>query len=187
HFSTALSRVFGSALNGTVRDRPELAEEVQPLEATLDPVAVRGGEGLIRELFAPLGYAVEVTRHPLDPAFPEWGEGPCHRIALRAETTVTALLRHLYVLVPVLDDDKHYWVGDDEIAKLLAKAGDWLGEHPMRDAITHRYLARQRSLTRRALALFDDGAEATDEAAGDVAEAQIERPVRLDDARRTAV
>lgn len=186
HFSTALSRVFGSALNGTVRHRPELADAVQPLEAVLDPIAIRGGGRLVRDLFEPLGYAVEVTRHPLDPAFPEWGEGPCHRVVLRAETTVTTLLRHLYVLVPVLDDDKHYWVGDDEVRKLLAKGEDWLPEHPMRDAITHRYLARQRSLTRQALALMDDG-PAVDDAASDAAEEKIEKPVRLDDARRHAV
>jgi len=187
HFSTALSRVFGSALNGTARHRPELADEVQPLEAVLDPVAVRGGGRLVHDLFEPLGYTVEITRHPLDPRFPEWGEGAGHRIVLRAETTVARLLRHLYVLVPVLDDDKHYWVGEAEIRKLVDKGADWLGDHPMKAAIAQRYLAHQRTLSRQALDILAEDDPPADDAVSDAAEAQIERPVRLDDARRAAV
>lgn len=185
HFSTALARVLGSALNG--RGDPERVATEMPLEAALDPVAIRGGGRLVAELFEPLGYSVEVSRHPLDPQFPEWGEGPSHRIVLRATTTVTTVLRHLFVLVPVLDDEKHYWVGAAEIDKLLAKGRDWLGDHPLQEMITQRYLAHQRALSRQALALLAEDAPAADPVDVDPAEEAIERPVRLDDARRSAV
>ncbi len=55
------------------------------------------------------------------------------------------------MLLPVLDGSKHYWVGEDEVDKLLATAGSWLGDHPARDRIAHRYLAGQRHLARSAL------------------------------------
>jgi RNA repair, ligase-Pnkp-associating, region of Hen1 len=40
-------------------------------------------------------------------------------VTLEATCRLSDLLTHLYVLVPVLDDDKHYWIGDDEIEKLF--------------------------------------------------------------------
>src|SRR5581483_10140865 len=65
------------------------------------------------------------------------------------------------VLMPVLDDDKHYWVGQDEIEKLLRHGREWLASHPERNVITNRYLARQRPLAREALArLSEDVADA---------------------------
>jgi hypothetical protein len=108
----------------------------------------RGGEGFLRRLFEPLGYAVTARRHPLDERFPEWGEGPYFAVDLRAECRLRNLLTHLYVLVPVLDDDKHYWVGDDEVEKLLRHGEGWLADHPEREAIARRYLKHQSRLTR---------------------------------------
>jgi 3' terminal RNA ribose 2'-O-methyltransferase Hen1 len=61
------------------------------------------------------------------------------------------LLSHLYVLVPVLDDEKHYWVGEDEVEKLLRRGEGWLGNHPEREEIVKRYLKHRRSLARIAL------------------------------------
>ncbi len=189
HFSTALSRVFGSALNGTCRDRPALAEQAIPLEATLAVVPARGGAGLIRRLFEPLGYAVEVEQHPLDERFEAWGGSPSHTVTLRHTITLAALLRHVYVLVPVLDADKHYWVGQAEIDKLIAKGDDWLADHPAKELIAHRYLARQRYLSREALRRLAEGDDDPDAeaVAHDEGEEAIEKPVRLDDARRAAV
>ena len=59
------------------------------------------------------------------------------------------LLAHLYVLIPVLDNEKHYWVGEDEIQKLLNRGEGWLAQHPEKDLIVSRYLKRQRHLTPR--------------------------------------
>ncbi len=149
--SVALSSVFGSALAGRCKERPELAELPLPLSARLAVLPCRGGEGFLRRLFEPLGYAVAAQRHPLDETFPEWGDSPYFTVDLRATKRLCELLSHLYVLVPVLDDDKHYWVGSDEVEKLLRHGEGWLQAHPARDEIVSRYLRRQRSLTRDAL------------------------------------
>ena len=54
--SVAIAQVFGSALGGRSKERPELAEASLPLEARLDVVPSRGGEEFLRRLFEPLGY-----------------------------------------------------------------------------------------------------------------------------------
>lgn len=150
--SVALSKVLGSALNGRCKDREALTEELLPLEARLPSIACRGGGPIVERLFQPLGYEVSATRHPLDERFPEWGEGPYHDVTLRGEVRLQDLLGHLYVLVPVLDNDKHYWVGKGEVEKLLEKSKDWLADHPERELISRRYLKHQRHLTREVLA-----------------------------------
>ena len=126
HLSVAIASVFGSALAGKSQERPELAESTIPLEARIEVVPSREGADLIRSLFEPLGYIVEIQGHPLDGRFPEWGASPYFSVRLTSETRLRDLLAHLYVLLPVLDDDKHYWVGDDEVAKLLRFGEGWL-------------------------------------------------------------
>ena len=134
-----------------------------PLEATLSLVPCRGGESFLRSLFEPLGYEVVAENHRLDETFPDWGHGPYFDLRLRCKGRLRDLLAYLYVLVPVLDDDKHYWVGDEEVDKLLRHGAGWLAAYPAREAITQHYLRRQRGLGRkRSLALrqFALGVEA---------------------------
>jgi 3' terminal RNA ribose 2'-O-methyltransferase Hen1 len=150
--SVAIAQVYGSALAGRSKERPGLVETPLPLEAKLAVLPCRGGEAFLRRLFEPLGYAVTARRHPLDETFPDWGESPYFTVGLRATCRLQQLLAHLYVLIPVLDDDKHYWVNEDEIAKLLRHGEGWLAAHPERDLITRRYLKHQRRLTDEALA-----------------------------------
>jgi 2-polyprenyl-3-methyl-5-hydroxy-6-metoxy-1,4-benzoquinol methylase len=119
--SVAIARVFSSALGGRCADRPDLVDRPIPLTARISVIACRGGETILRRLFEPLGYQVTGTRHALDDAFPEWGDGAYYTVELSAVCRLCDLLAHLYVLIPVLDDDKHYWVGDEEVEKLLAK------------------------------------------------------------------
>ena len=73
----------------------------------------------MRRLFEPLGYTIQMQGLELDQRFPEWGQSPYFSVTLEATTTLQQLLTHLYVLIPVLDNDKHYWIGDDEVEKLL--------------------------------------------------------------------
>jgi 3' terminal RNA ribose 2'-O-methyltransferase Hen1 len=150
--SVAMTRLFRSAMAGTSKERQALADAPMPLTATVCSVPCRGGEGLLRKLFEPLGYDVSVETTPLDATYPEWGASRTVRLTLRAETRLRDLLAHLYVLIPVLDDAKHYWVGDDEVAKLLRQGEGWLAAHPSRELIARRYLKHRASLTRRALA-----------------------------------
>ncbi len=170
--SVAIAQVLGSALAGKSRDRPELAETPIPLIARIAVLPCRGGEALLRRLFEPLGYALEAERHPLDPAFPGWGESRYYTLTLSATVRLVELLRHLYVLVPVLDDAKHYWVGDDEVEKLLRQGEGWLADHPERDLITRRYLKHRPSLTRAALARLVAEEEPDPDAAAEARDAE---------------
>jgi 3' terminal RNA ribose 2'-O-methyltransferase Hen1 len=188
--SVALADVFGSALSASSKERPDLVQQAIPLEAELPAVPCRGGEAFLRALFEPLGYTVTATQLQLDSAFPEWGFSRYFRVKLEGAVTVHALLSHLYVLLPVLDDDKHYWVGDDEVEKLLRHGEGWLSAHPEREAITRRFLKHQRSLFTDALAqLADENEPAPDEVAAAHAkeEADIERPLSLNEQRLNGV
>ena len=149
--SVAMGRIFSTAMSGRSKDRPELAEVPIPLTAHLPVIAVRGDEELVRRLFEPLGYAVELNGSQLDNKFPEWGASPYVGLTISGTVRLQDLLTHLYVLIPVLDNEKHYWVANDEIEKLLKRGEGWLGTHPEKDLIVSRYLKRQQSLTREAL------------------------------------
>jgi 3' terminal RNA ribose 2'-O-methyltransferase Hen1 len=150
--SVAISQVFGSALVGRSKEKADLVDFPIPLTVRIDVLPVRGGEDLVHRIFEPLGYEVTAHRHPLDEQFPHWGESPFFSVELKQTITVARLLQHLYVLIPVFDLRKHYFIGQDEVEKLFAKAGDWLAEHPERELIIRRYLARQPGLARQALA-----------------------------------
>lgn len=156
--SVAMGRLFTTAMSGRSKERPELAETVIPLRAHLPVIAARGGEDLVRRLFEPLGYSVEMQGSQLDDQFPEWGDSPYVSLTVSGTARLQDLLTHLYVLIPVLDNEKHYWVANDEIEKLLKRGEGWLGIHPEKDLIVSRYLKRQRNLTREALSrlLVDD-------------------------------
>ena len=188
--SVALAKVFSTAMSGRSKERPELVDELFPLEVHLPVVPSRGGEGLLRRLFEPLGYEVEASAIPLDVTFPAWGDSRYLAVRLRGTKTVKDLLEHLYVLLPVLDDDKHYWVGPEEVEKLLRRGGEWLSAHPERDLIANRYLRHDRHLTREAMArLMEDVQADPDEIAEvhDAEEEAVERPLSLNEQRVVAV
>jgi 3' terminal RNA ribose 2'-O-methyltransferase Hen1 len=183
--SVAIADAFGTALGGRSKERQELADEALPFSAHLPVVPSRGGEGLVRRLFEPLGYTVLAQPLALDPAFPEWGESRYLSLTIDGQVRLRDLLAHLYVLLPVLDDDKHYWVSESEIEKLLRRGEGWLSQHPERELIVDRYLVRQRPLTRVALAQLaedDPDPDATEEA-HDQQEAAIEAPMSLNEQR----
>jgi 3' terminal RNA ribose 2'-O-methyltransferase Hen1 len=190
--SVAISQVFGSALQGRCKDRPELTATALPLTARIDVLPVRGGEVFLRRVFEPLGYEVEAVRYPLDETFPDWGDSPYFSVAVRKTTTLAELLTHLYVLIPVFDGRKHYFVGDDEIEKLLTKGAGWLADHPEKDEIARRYLRFQPSLVRMALARLVQEEEPRE---GDEdeprpqekAEESLEKPLSLNEQRLGAV
>lgn len=188
--SVAISQVLGSALAGSSKERADLAKTPIALVARIAVLPCRGGEGLLRRLFEPLGYVVEATRHPLDEHFPDWGEGPYFTVELSRTTTLHDLLTHLYVLVPVLDNEKHYWIGDDEVEKLLRHGEGWLAAHPEKHQIVDRYLKHRHHLARAALAqLLEEDQKEVDEAeeAHEREEEQVERRISLHEQRLGAV
>jgi 3' terminal RNA ribose 2'-O-methyltransferase Hen1 len=188
--SVAIARVFGSALAGRSKGRQELADSRLPLTARVSALPCRGGEGFLRSLFEPLGYRVMAARHPLDSKFPSWGDSPYFTVELSAECRLSDLLTHLYVLIPVLDDDKHYWVGEAEVEKLLRHGEGWLATHPQREAIAYRYLKHRRSLMRQALARLvdEDQLDPDEEAeAHGQEEETLERRISLNEERLVSI
>ncbi|WP_078901646.1 3' terminal RNA ribose 2'-O-methyltransferase Hen1 [Actinacidiphila yeochonensis] len=195
--AVALRTVFATALRGECRTRPERAAAALPLRIEVPVLPAKGGAALVARLFEPLGWRVAAEPVELDPVFPEWGASRYVRLVLEGEVRLAHALRHLYVLLPVLDDAKHYWVSADEVDKLLRFGEGWLPNHPEQRLITGRYLARRWSLTRQAaqrlelarLADRDDvAAEDLDNAvAEEVPEEVEERPTPLAVRRREAI
>jgi 3' terminal RNA ribose 2'-O-methyltransferase Hen1 len=200
----ALKDVFRTALTGRCNAQPELAATPIPLEISIPAVPCRGGADLLQRLFEPLGWRVAATGAALDPQIPEWGASRYFGVQLTGELVLADALNHLYVLLPVLDDAKHYWVTSDEVDKLIRAGSGWLAGHPEKELITHRYLAHRRGLTRSAMARLaevdDTDPDELDNAIGvedgtvvdgtvvDVADADVaDRPVSLADQRRGAV
>ena len=174
--AVALGKVFRTALAGRCDARPDLAATPLPLEITIPALSCRArsgpagagtagpgrhtsGAGLVYGLLEPLGWTVHTQPVPLDPQLPRWGNSPYLTLRMSGEQRLADALNQLYVLLPVLDDSKHYWVDEDEVDKLIRAGGSWLARHPERDLITRRYLAHQRDLTASAvgrLAEVDD-------------------------------
>ncbi len=183
--SVALGQVYRSALAGTSRERQSLADTALPYTARLSVARCRGGEAILRRVFEPLGYAVSAISHNLDDEHLDWGTSDYFTVTLTATLRLSEMLTHLYVLIPVLDDKKHYWIGDDEVAKLLRHGEGWLATHPERELIAFRYL-KFRSLATEALAqLADEDDPNPDEAVltHTEEEANLERRLNLHEQR----
>jgi 3' terminal RNA ribose 2'-O-methyltransferase Hen1 len=149
--SAAIAKAYSSALNGRCKDKPELVDIAMPFTAKLAVLPVKGGEVLLKALFEPLGYTINAVQHPLDTTYPDWGNSRYFTVELSNQVTLQQLLSYLYVLIPVCDNDKHYWVNQEEIEKLLAKGKGWLETHPARELIVRRYMKGQRSLANQTL------------------------------------
>ncbi|MEV4442482.1 3' terminal RNA ribose 2'-O-methyltransferase Hen1 [Streptomyces sp. NPDC049577] len=193
--AVAIGSVFSSAVKGQCAARPELVERPRPLRVEVPALPARGGPELVERLFAPLGWKVSARPVVLDERFPEWGESRYVALTLEGELRLVEALRQLYVLLPVLDDAKHYWVAPDEVDKLLRHGEGWLEGHPEQQLITSRYLARRRSLTRDALDRLalarlaeadDTDADELDNAVDEAVDTE-ERPVPLAVRRREAI
>ncbi|MFD6638372.1 3' terminal RNA ribose 2'-O-methyltransferase Hen1 [Micromonospora chalcea] len=185
--SSALSKVFRSALRGESRDRPELAATAIPLTVRVPVLRCRGGAELAVRIFAPLGWTVTATPIPLDETYPDWGDSRYVDLTLTGTLRLADALNHLYVLLPVLDDAKHYWVAPDEVDKLLRAGAGWLAGHPERALITRRYLAHRRALAGVAMARLTELRLADEPPADDsIDPAPGEAPV-AEDVRRASL
>lgn len=144
--STAISKVFGTAMTGRADAHQELSDSPLDLMATVLMLPCRGEQEKLNSVFEPLGYEVRYESFVSDESFPAWGESKYVNLTINGKVRLRDLLKHLYVLIPVFDKQKHYWVGADEVEKLLRIGEDWLPDHPEKAYITGRYLKRRRSL-----------------------------------------
>ncbi|MCG8328841.1 MAG: 3' terminal RNA ribose 2'-O-methyltransferase Hen1 [Chitinophagales bacterium] len=184
--STAIAKVFGSALNGNCKHDPALVEQPLPLEITISAVPVRGGLSFLKQIFEPLSYKVDAQSTVLDEQFPEWGLSPYFELKLQNTLPLRDVLRHLYVLIPVMDVNKHYYIDEQEIEKLLAKGKGWLENHPSLKQITNRYFKRRQSLLRKALnSILSENNDA--DCSKDVKEETLEQKLSLHEQRHEKV
>lgn len=179
--SAAIAHAYSSAMNGRCKDKPHLVDEAMPFEITLSVLPVKGGEPLLRQFFEPLGYEISVQSYILDEQFPEWGQSRYFNVTLRHTLPLKTILSQLYILIPVCDNDKHYFVGGHEIEKLMEKGQGWLDTHPSKEFITRRYLRNIGTLAKEALGMIMKE---------EVLPAEVKEPkekVRLHDVRLQAV
>jgi len=189
-FAVALQRVFKTATSGRCDARPELVDKLLPLEIHLPTLPTTGGTELVEQLFGPLGWNVQANEIPLDPEIPAWGISKYVDLTLTGNLRLVDALNHMYVLLPVLDNSKHYWVSSDEVDKLVRAGEGWLASHPDRELITRRYLAHQKSLVATAvgrLAEVDDTAPELLDNAVDESDENSEPRKALHEYRREAV
>lgn len=149
--STAIARIFGTAMSGRCDNLPELAKTPLQLTATLSALKDYGNDELAKELFEPLGYTVKTERTELDEKFTQWGSSPYINLTISGKVRLCELLNHLYVLIPVFDRQKHYYISEDEIEKLLSHGEGWLSTHPYKEKITQRYFSKRKGYARKAL------------------------------------
>ncbi len=187
----AMADVFSTARSGRCASRQDLADSEIPLVIDVPVLPCRGGAEIAHRVFEPLGWTVEAHPIPLDERFPEWGESRYVRLRLTGVVRVADALNQLHVLLPVLDESKHYWQGPDEVDKLLRSGEGWLTNHPDRALITRRYLGRRGGLTRVALArlaeLGDEVEDAMEPAADEEALQPEEKRAPLNTQRHEAV
>lgn len=186
--SVALSRTLGQSLSGKSKERQVLADRTLTFEARVTPVSAAGGSAMIEALFEPLGYQVQADALTDDE---DVGRG-LFDLRISGEVRLRDLLAHIYVLVPVLDNAKHYWVDRDEIDKLLSKGEGWLADHPEKELITKRALKHRRALANMALARLAESIEpeeddAEENATREEREEKLEKPIRLHELRLDSV
>lgn len=149
--STAINKVFTTAMSGRCDKKPELADKELDLEANITMLPCKGSKELINKIFCPLGYEVSYETFLLDENFMDWGESSYVNLRLSAKKRLCDLLNHLYVLIPVFDVRKHYWITNDEVEKLLKHGEGWLSTHPEKNLIAYRYLKSKKSLVSKAI------------------------------------
>ncbi|MDR0717596.1 MAG: 3' terminal RNA ribose 2'-O-methyltransferase Hen1 [Azoarcus sp.] len=149
--SVAISRLFGSAMGGRSDTHQALADARLDLSARIAMLPCRGDTDMLGRVFGPLGYAVDFETFGADETFPDWGKNRYVNLSLTGRVRLQDLLHHLYVLIPVFDRQKHYWIGKEEVEKLLRHGKEWLHAHPEKEFITRRYLSKSRALANLAL------------------------------------
>jgi 3' terminal RNA ribose 2'-O-methyltransferase Hen1 len=185
--SVAVGRTLGQSLSGKSKEKQALAVRALPFEVRVTPVAASGGKEVIDALFKPLGYEIEATALSEEAGFARG----LFDLTLRGEVRLSDLLNHIYVLIPVLDNAKHYWIDRDEIDKLLDKGAGWLADHPAKELIAKRALKHRRALAGIALARLAESVDMEEGPDEDTPkeepEAELEKPIRLHDLRLDTV
>lgn len=140
-FCSYIRAALGTALNGKPKeDYVQWVNHAFELELKFGPVASDLPDRVVEELFSSLGYAVSVERGELSYSFDLKNRSAVRHIILRGRNTVQHALRQLFLLIPVLDNYKHYFISEDEIDKIKRYGEGWLDAHPLKELIVKRTL-----------------------------------------------
>ncbi len=158
--SSAIAQVYSSALNGNCKNHPELLDIKMPFEVKISVIKLKAPKEMLHEIFEPLGYNISYIQHPFDTQFTAWGMSNYYSLTLQHDgITLKEMLSHIFVLLPVFDNEKHYWVNENEVQVLLKKGEGWLNTHQKKEWITRRYLKNISAYMKVALNNLQDDIE----------------------------
>lgn len=95
---------------------------------------------MLNRLFEPLGYEVFIELSDQKAPADIKDKGSAQMITLKGKTSLQTGLRQLFVLIPVLDDYKHYYIDEKEVEKINRYGEGWLENHPERSYILEKAL-----------------------------------------------
>ncbi|ANF95838.1 methyltransferase domain-containing protein [Paenibacillus bovis] len=140
-FCSYIRPALGTALNGKPKaDYADWVDYAFPLEVTFGPVASNLPDAVVESLFTALGYEVDIERGAAEYTFDLKSRSSVRNIRVTGQATLQQMLRQLFILMPVLDDYKHYYIGAEEIDKLHRYGEGWLQHHPQQELIIKRAL-----------------------------------------------
>ncbi|MBW4084382.1 3' terminal RNA ribose 2'-O-methyltransferase Hen1 [Paenibacillus sp. S150] len=167
-FCTYIRSALGTALNGKTKEAylPWVNRKLA-LELTFGPVASNLPDHALEDLFIPLGYEVVLERGDAAYAFELKSRSSVRYIKLKGIQTLQTALRQLFVLIPALDDYKHYYISDDEVDKIRRYGDGWLENHPQRALILKRTLRFAGAIKHYEDQMAGDGQQAENGASGE--------------------
>lgn len=139
-FVSTIRKALGTALNGKPQeDYVQWVGHLFEMEINFGPVATDLRDHELEDLFKPIGYNVEITR-----GISTIREKSSARfIRLTGRQTIQNALKHVSILIPVIDNYKHYFIDEREIEKLDRYGEGWLENHPLKRFILKRTLRFQ--------------------------------------------
>ncbi|MEK4148209.1 3' terminal RNA ribose 2'-O-methyltransferase Hen1 [Robertmurraya sp. FSL W8-0741] len=140
-FCTFLRSALATALNGKPHEEYEhWVNHRFNLQFSFGPLSSQLSDNDIIELFAPMGYKTTISAGEIDYHMNFKTKSSARYITVEGLTTLQMGLRQLFVLIPVLDNYKHYYIDDKEIEKLERYGEGWLDAHPQREFILRQAL-----------------------------------------------
>ncbi|MFF2588046.1 3' terminal RNA ribose 2'-O-methyltransferase Hen1 [Peribacillus butanolivorans] len=140
-FCSLIRSALGTALNGQPKEEhTEWVNHPFSFQFEFGPVVSSLSDNQLKDLFEPIGYEVMITRPEIEYSFQIKDKSSARYISLKGMKTLQDGLRHLFVLIPVIDNYKHYYIDEKEIEKLERYGDGWLKDHPMRDYIYRQSL-----------------------------------------------
>jgi 3' terminal RNA ribose 2'-O-methyltransferase Hen1 len=140
-FCSFIRSSLGTALNGKPKEEyAAWVDHAFNIEFSFGPVASDLSDQQIIELFNPLGYEVKISYGEANYQMDIKNKSTARFIVLKGLTTLQNGLRQLFVLIPVLDNYKHYYIDEKEIEKIERYGEGWLDTHPQRETIFRRAL-----------------------------------------------